>query len=502
MASQRQSNAVRQLNRRFLHGNWGLETPAARKLYHEVTVPLRNQFGINDPHTHLSAPQIVKNEPFSDLISLMYQNKDPLAPNLDHYLAQAFTNNGVPEKVAYGDATPHEMWIAFAEAFPKFAGNHAHTWAHMELRQNFGIKSIISPKTAQRIWEEASEKLKGQEMLPQSLLRNAKVRVLCTTDDPIDDLEYHAQAQKAVPDTKILPTFRPDAYFNIQKGHVWEKAVRDLCHIWGTSPTLDGLVEALEMSHDHFASFGCIASDHGLLEPYGKMVDYASAKEIFNSVMNETNSAIAVEKGILGMEKFIPYMMHQVAGMNAKKHWVTQFHFGGVRNYDQRALELYGPDRGFDVISSNIDVEGNLKYLINEYANPEREYNTRIVLYSLNCAYYPVINAITRAERNVFQGVPWWFSDTFQKIREQTLLIAQEGFVSKRAGMLCDGRKLSSLRPRFDLADRADASAIGYLVDQGLMPYENAPAVIEGLAYGYQARLFGFSEEPLAQNGK
>jgi glucuronate isomerase len=469
---------------KFLNRNWGLQSEAAQELFHNVITPYRRDKGINDPHTHLSARQIVENEPFPHLLAAMYHNADSRWKNLDHYLAQAFVKTGVPAGLVYENAVNSlERWTAFAEAFPRFAGNHAHTWAHMELR-DLGIDKPINADTAQSIWNEANDKLKKDAYRPQGLLNSAGVRLLCTTDDPIDDLYYHQPEGKESGGVIIKPTFRPDKYMHIFNGDEWRKAVRAITNT-SISGQLSNLVSALQERHDFFATKGCIASDHGLPEPYGYDVSKETAEKIFSKVYFGSD----VAKDSKEAKDFMAYMMQQVAGMNAEKGWVTQIHFGTVRNVNTPLFEKYGADTGGDVMKSYIDLADNISPLLSKYADTTKPH-TRVALYSLNPTLNPAINMLDRAFSGVYWGIEWWVTDTHRDMKEQIKLHATGGFLTSFAGMHCDGRKLTSLRPRYEVFERAAADALGDLVEQGVLPMKDAEGHARLLTYDSQAKLF------------
>ena len=229
----------------FLGKNWGLETETSINLFHEVVGKLRQEKGITDAHNHLSARQIVENENFPDIFTAMVLDTNEKWPNRDHYITQQAAKKGVALSYLIDSGiSNHDKWLAVANVFPEFAGNHIYSWAHLELKDVLGINNLISKETAESIWQEANEKLGQAEMKPRGLLKSMKIKVLCTTDDPIDDLEYHEKAKIEIPGIKILPTFRPDKSMNIF-APAWKEYVTGLCEKTSHDKTLNGLLNAL-----------------------------------------------------------------------------------------------------------------------------------------------------------------------------------------------------------------------------------------------------------------
>src|SRR3989339_364338 len=184
----------------FLNDDWGLENEAAKVLYRGVVEPLRGTIGLTDAHTHLSVEQIVSDEPFPNIFRAMVLDTDPRWANRDHYITQMVAKRGVPLSMLVDDQIgDHTKWLHIARVFPELAGNHVYTWAHLELRRVFGINDIISEETADRIWDATYQRLGDKDMRPQGLLKKFNFKVICTTDDPLDDLRYHERPKVEFP---------------------------------------------------------------------------------------------------------------------------------------------------------------------------------------------------------------------------------------------------------------------------------------------------------------
>lgn len=236
----------------FLGTNWLLDTPEAVKLYYDVAVSLREKVGILDVHTHHNLRQIVEDEPFPNIWRAEVLEEREGYENCDHYIIQlAAKSEGFSQALARDpNVSDYDKWIALSRVFPDLEGNHVHQWLHLDLRRELGIKKLLSGETGDRIWRVANERLKEKEMLPQAILKRAGVKVICTTDDPLDDLRYHKLA-KDIEGMDFLPTFRPDAYCNIFHKN-WTSDVEKICQLTGQDTTLKGLLEALRMRHAFF----------------------------------------------------------------------------------------------------------------------------------------------------------------------------------------------------------------------------------------------------------
>ncbi len=474
----------------FLGEDWGLETKTAVKLYHKVIEPLREKMGITDAHNHLSAKQIVDNENFPDIFTAMVLDTNEGWPNRDHYITQQVAKKGVPLSYLLDtNVSNYDKWKAVAEVFPKFAGNHIYTWAHLELKRVLGIDDIISSETAEIIWQKSKEILSQDKMKPQAVLKSMKAKVLCTTDDPLDDLMYHKKAKKELPEIKILPTFRPDKSMNIfSEG--WSDYVTELCEKTGKDKTLEGLLDALTERHDSFAQNGCVASDHGIYQPYGLDFKESNAKDIFGKFYDREEAPSKEE-----IKDFISFMMHRLCEMDKEKGWVTQIHFGAARNVNPHTFKISGPDSGGDCSTNNIEIVENLSPLLGRFCSGEGgENDLKVVLYCVDPIHYPTIATLNRIFPSVRWGVPWWFNDTTYGMEDHLNYMMQVESYSNCAGMVCDGRKILSLSPRHEVYARAVCNVISRLVENGIIPEQLESKIVEGLCYNNQVELFGFEK--------
>ena len=254
----------------FLDDDFLLSTPAARRLYHEYAAPEP----IFDYHCHLSPRDLAENRQFKNLHEIWLEG--------DHYKWRALRANGVAEKYITGDATPWEKFQAWARTVPQTLRNPLYHWTHLELLRYFGIDKLLSESTAERIWTQANEQLATPALTTHGILRKFRVKVVCTTDDPADDLQHHAAIAKAGLETQILPAFRPDNALQVHRPEAWNAWLDRLEQADGREVrTLPALLEALRRRCEYFHAHGCRLSDHGLERCFAETCTEAEAGRIF-----------------------------------------------------------------------------------------------------------------------------------------------------------------------------------------------------------------------------
>jgi glucuronate isomerase len=356
---------------------------------------------------------------------------------------------------------------------------------HLDLRRMFDIRLLLNGDTGEGIWTLANERLKGKEMLPQTILRRIRTRVICTTDDPLDDLRYHEMAKK-IGGITFLPTFRPDAYYNIFSDN-WRSKVESICQSTGRDTTLRGLVEALKDRHEYFAERGARSSDHGLLEPYGLEVTRKRAEEIFYDAY-EKKTKYGTRSRETG--EFISYLMHKLCEMNQERGMVTQIHYGAFRNANQYLFKNWGMDVGGDISLDMVNVVENLTPLLSKFFSGEAQNQSHLILYPMNQTYAHVNLMLERAFPNVHAGFPWWHNDTPSVMEQYLIHTASASLLTSSGGPVCDGRKILSEGSRFEVFDRVICRAIGKLVSDGQMSKSGGIRAVKALMYENQARLF------------
>lgn len=403
----------------FMDRDFLLENETARALFHTYA---ENQ-PIYDYHNHLPPQEIAERK--------RYENLTQLWLTADHYKWRAMRACGVDEQYITGGAPEYEKFRKWAEVVPQLAGCPLYHWTHLELQRHFEIYTPLTPQTAPAIWEEAAEKLKAYDAA--SLLEKMNVRVLCTTDDPADTLEWHKKlaADSASP-FRVLPSFRPDKYLGGNPD-----AERALCEKYGTQ----SLSEALEKALDVFCENGCRVSDHGFSR--------------FSYVPGTKRAELL---------RFLGKAYHA-------RGIAMQLHLGPIRNQNPRLFAAIGPDAGGDSVGLATD-PFQLGAFLGELEREGCLPNT--ILYGLNPADNAMLAtmAVNFAPKVQF-GAAWWFNDTIRGMRRQIDELMENGLLARSVGMLTDSRSLSSF-PRHEYFRHILCQRFGELVERGQYPMDAA----------------------------
>jgi glucuronate isomerase len=443
----------------FIDEEYLLETETAVELYEAI----RDE-PILDPHSHVDVEAVAENEGWADIWEVEGAT--------DHYVWELMRKRGVPEEKITGSASNREKWDALAEVFPEFAGNPTYEWVHLDLKRRFGIETPISAETADEIWTETKQQLDSPEMRQRELLREMNVEVVSSTDDPISTLEHHQRIAEEVDDFVVRPTWRPDTATKIDAAG-WNDHVDELGATWDADVSdLDGLLAALETSHDYFDDHGCGASDHGLREVVTAPVSERRAADVYDRARaGETLSPDEVAD-------FKAFLLDRIGELNRETDWVTQFHIGAVRDYRDSLYEDLGPDSGGDISTQNIELAENLEHFLNRF-DEEME----IVLYTVDPTHFPEISTIARAFPNVSVGAAWWFNDSPAGMADQLEYVGTVDMLANYGGMVSDSRKLMSFDSRFEMFRRSLANVVGTQVERGQMPYDVAEDLVSHVAY-------------------
>lgn len=439
----------------FMDENFLLNSKTAEELYHKYA----ESMPIIDYHCHLNPKEIAEDKKYRNITELWLGG--------DHYKWRAMRSNGVEETYITGDASDKEKFLKWAEAISSCIGNPLFHWTHLELKRYFGIDKILSPNTAEEIWNRCNEILASGQLSARDLIKRSNVQVICTTDDPTDTLEYHkAIAADSSFKTKVLPAFRPDKAINIEKEGFAEYLTK-LGKASGISiGSLTELKKALASRIQFFHDAGCRISDHAL-DP----VVYSEAAE-------EEVSAV-LEKALHGkvlsdieVRKYKTYIVLFVGREYAKRNWVMQIHLGTIRSINSRMLKLLGPDTGFDTIGDRSFAEDLAKNL---NALNETDELPKTILYCLN----PRDNEVLGTMIGCFQGggIPgklqfgsgWWFNDQKDGMIRQMIALANLGLLSRFIGMLTDSRSFASYT-RHEYFRRILCNLIGEWVENGEAP--------------------------------
>ena len=462
----------------FIHENFLLGNKTAEKLYHKYS---ENQ-PIIDFHCHLSPEMIEQDHQFANLTRAWLEG--------DHYKWRAMRSNGINEKFCTGNASDIEKFKKWAETVPATAGNPLYHWTHLELLRYFNISELLSPSTAESIYERASGLLQTKEFSTRSIIRKMKAEVVCTTDDPADTLEHHLKLKDAF-EIKVLPTFRPDNIIKTEDPEKFMAYLNRLELVDGIEiRNFDTLVEALDKRHTFFHEMGCRLSDHGLDRFYYSLFTAQEINSIFKKLL--IGEIISSEEA----EKYKTAVMLELCRLNHKRGWTQQFHVGALRNSNSRMFRQMGPDTGWDSIGAIQDPLKMSKFL-SELDNNEQLAKT--ILYNLNPADNEMM--ITMAGNfndgsyamKVQYGAAWWFLD--QKIGMEKHLkdLAAFGLLRRFIGMVTDSRSFLSY-PRHEYFRRLVCNYIGEEVEKGLFPDEEEilKPIIEGISYGNAREYFGF----------
>ena len=443
-----------------------LKTKTAKKLYAAV-----KDLPIIDYHCHLSPKMIAEDYKFRNAYDLFLGG--------DHYKWRQMRTNGIDEEYITGNADEYEKFKAFAKTMPYLIGNPLYHWTHLELKRYFGIDEPLSEKTCEMIWNKVNECLAKPEFSAQNLIKRSNVEVICTTDDPLDTLEYHGQLKNF--STKVLPTFRPDKLVEIGKEtflpYIEAVGIKDY----------DKLTEWVRERIAYFDSFGCRLSDHGLeYVPFVK----GDAKAIFEK---------RLAGGELSKEEADCYktaLITVCAEEYAKHGWTMQLHVGALRNNNTRMYEKLGADTGFDSIN-DLSIAEDLSALLNslEY----RDVLPKTILYTLN----PKDNYVLGTMLGNFQKAPtagkiqfgsgWWFNDQRDGMVSQMKALGNLGMLSRFVGMLTDSRSFVSY-PRHEYFRRIMCNLIGTWVEDGEYPadFDTLSEIVRGIAYYNAKNYFNF----------
>ncbi len=450
----------------FINDNFMLKNEPAKKLYNMV-----KDLPIIDYHCHLSPKMIAENYQFKNAFDLFLGG--------DHYKWRQIRTNGAEERYITGDADEYEKFKKFAETLPLLIGNPLYHWTHLELKRYFGIDEQLNADTCEAIWNKVNECLAKPEFRAQELIKRSNVEVICTTDDPIDTLEYHAALKDF--SAKILPTFRPDKAVEIGK-----ETFIPYMEAAGIK-SYSALVKWIKERIRYFNSFGCRLSDHAL-----EYVPFAvgDAEAAFNKKM----AGEALTK--CEIDAFKTAMLKACAEEYVKLSWTMQLHIGALRNNNKRMYEKLGPDTGYDSIN-DLAIAEDLAAFMNhlEYS----ECLPRTILYTLN----PKDNYVLGTMLGCFQGSEtagkiqfgsgWWFNDQRDGMEAQMQALANLGTLSHFVGMLTDSRSFVSY-PRHEYFRRIMCNLIGKWVDEGEYPedYKTLEKIVTGIAYNNAKKYFNF----------
>jgi glucuronate isomerase len=439
--------------KQFLDQNFILESDTARKLYHDYA----NGMPIIDYHCHLSPQDIVEDRVFNTITEAWLEG--------DHYKWRAMRANGISEKYCTGDASDREKFMKWAETVPYTLRNPLYHWTHLELQRYFDINTRLDGNSADSIYRNANEQL--ADLSTQRILGQFKVEVVCTTDDPVDSLEYHQKWREKEKDLKLLPTFRADRAVFTENIEEWNNYIDLLSENAGIGiNTYENLIHALGDRHDFFHSMGCRLSDSGLNQLFSEDYNREDVDKIFYQLR-----AGKVLPDYLA-DQYRTGVMIEISRMNHSKGWAQQFHLGALRNNRSRMLEELGRDTGFDSIGDHSQANEMSKFFDTLDSTDQL---AKTIVYNLN----PANNALFATMMANFNdgsvpgkmqfGSGWWFLDQKEGMENQLNTLSNMGLLSRFVGMITDSRSFLSF-PRHEYFRRVLCNLIGGDVEKGLIP--------------------------------
>ena len=469
----------------FINPDFLLDTKAARELYHGYA----EKMPIIDYHCHLPPVEIAEDKRWTDIADVWLGG--------DHYKWRQMRSNGFAERLCSGRgkdgcATGWEKFEAFAKTMERLVKNPLFDWSHLELARYFGVTERLCGASAKRIYEKCNKQLKAKWFSARGLMKKSNVAVVCTTDDPVDSLEYHLAIAKNPFATQIRPAWRSDKASKVENLKVWNEWIDKLAKAAGmTIKTMDDFREAMQKRHDFFAKAGCVVSDYGITEIFAAPYTEAELKAIFKKA-RAGKTALTPAEAL----KFKSAWLYEGLKMDCKANWSTQLHYNCLRDLNSAMYDVMGPDTGFDCIG-DWSVTENLAKLFDRL---EKEDSLpRCILYSLN----PKDNEMLATVMGCFQKAPyrgkiqlgaaWWFLDQKDGMRKQIEALAALGSLGNFVGMLTDSRSFLSYT-RHEYFRRLLCQKFGREVENGELPNDIKwlGQIVSDISFNNANEYFGF----------
>jgi glucuronate isomerase len=461
----------------FINEDFILENDIAKGLYNKYSKDLP----IIDFHNHLSPKEIAEDRQFENMTQIWLAG--------DHYKWRLMRANGIDEKYITGEGSDEEKFMAFARTMEIAYRSPIYHWVQMELKFIFGIEELLTEKSAPAIYKKCNEMLNTPEFSTRGVLKKWGVESMCTTDDPIDTLEYHIKANADDFGIKILPTWRPDKAIKIELGQDFITYVKKLSEVSETDINkFSDFLSAIKIRQKFFIENGCVVSDHGIDVFFAEDYTKAEIEDIFTKGLNgQTLTKVEVLK-------FKSAMMYELAVMNHEAGWVQQMHYGPIRNNNDRMYKVLGPDTGFDSMGdenvalsmakffNRLDTEGKL---------------TKTVVYNINPKDNDMVATMigNYQDGSVFGkmqfGSAWWFCDTKSGMEAQLDALSNHGLLATFIGMLTDSRSILSFA-RHDYFRRILCNMFGKDMEKGLVPMETETVgkIISNISYYNSKKYF------------
>ena len=470
----------------FMDKDFLLDSDTAKKLYASYA-DMKN-IPVLDYHCHINPKEIFEDRRFKNITEVWLGG--------DHYKWRQMRTNGVDEKYITGDASDWEKFQKWAETLPLLIGNPLYHWSHLELRYYFGYQGNLNGDTAKEVWELCNEKLSQDDFTVRSLIKRSNVRLICTTDDPVDSLEWHEKiAADETFDVQVLPAWRPDKINNIEKKDFGEYIEKLSLSAGVKIDSLSSLKEAVIKRLDYFSEHGCRVSDHGLEYVMYSPADDSEAEEILLKRLK--GKEVSREESL----KYKTYMMLFLAAEYKKRDYVMQLHYGCKRDNNTEMFESLGPDTGFDCIlngAPSLELADFLNRVNCDGGVP------KTILYSLNPNDDQAIGTVIGCfqgggvRSRIQQGSAWWFNDHLRGMTDQMKSLASLSALGNFIGMLTDSRSFLSYT-RHDYFRRILCRLIGEWVENGEYPYDEKllGSIIKGISFNNAVDYFGFDLEKI-----
>ncbi|RWY53705.1 glucuronate isomerase [Mucilaginibacter gilvus] len=466
----------------FLDEDFLLQTNTARRLYHDFAADMP----IIDYHCHLPPNEIANDINFDNITSVWLHG--------DHYKWRAMRANGVDESFITGGRSDKKKFEQWAATVPYTLRNPLYHWTHLELQRYFGINSRLMPGTADFIYDDCNAKLQRPEYSVRNLITKMNVEVICTTDDPIDNLEHHQKIKADNWGVKVLPAFRPDKAMNSDNISALNAYISQLEKVVDSEiGDFYGYISALKKRHNYFAVNGCTVSDHGIDQMYAEDCTDKEASDIFVKIRG--NQPISNTENI----KFKSFMLHQFAIWDYEKGWVQQYHIGALRNNSTRGFIQSGPDTGRDSIG-DFHQGKNISKFLDKLDSEDKLAKT--ILYNLN----PADNELMATMAGNFQdgsvagkiqwGSAWWFLDQKDGMTKQINALSNMGLISRMVGMLTDSRSFLSF-PRHEYFRRILCNLFADDIENGELPNDIdwTGKIIQDICYFNAKNYFDFDKK-------
>lgn len=461
----------------FMDKDFLLNNEVAKTLYHKYA----SKAPIYDYHCHLVPKEIADDYEFANITEMWLYH--------DHYKWRAMRSFGIDEKYITGDASDYDKFYAFAKMMPYLIGNPIYHWSHLELKRFFGVEELLSEKTAKDIWEKCNKKIKEDHLTARKLIKMANVAYIGTTDDPVDNLEYHKKIQADSNfNVEVCPSFRPEKAMKI-KNAGFKEYIEKLGEVSGINITsFKDLKEALEKRLDYFYENGCMITDHSL----EKVLFYNYTDAEVDAILKKAlaGEAISDEEA----SKYSVALLVSLGKMYHERNMVMQLHIGALRNNNTRMFNQVGADAGFDSIDDS-EVAYSLSRILDKL--DEEDKLPKTILYCLN----PKDNEVLGTMIGNFQdgkiagkmqfGSGWWFNDQKDGMERQMMALSQLGLISQFVGMVTDSRSFLSYA-RHEYFRRILCNYLGELVESGQYPYDEQilGEIVQNICYNNAAKYF------------